>query len=76
MIEEIARQVQEAARVNKKVAMFHYQVLINASELEGVDPAQFCRDIGVRPPFATEFRKMMNLAKLINEMGLTITRRF
>ena len=75
MIEEIARQIQEAALVNKKVAMFHFQVLINAGELEGVDPAQFCRDIGVRPPFATEFRKMIALAKLMNQLGVMITRR-
>jgi len=68
-IEEIALKIKEAARQNRKIAMFHLQSLIPADEFRGVDAVQFCRDVGVRDSFATEFRKMLSLSQMIKDEG-------
>lgn len=73
LIQEIAAKVREAARDKKKIAMFHYQVLIHANELKGIDPVDFCREIGVPKTYSTEFGKMLSLAKLMEELGATIS---
>ena len=75
MIEDIATKVRDAAPNGKKIAMFHYQVLINADDLKGLDPVDFCKDIGVTKSYATEFRKMLSLAKLMKEEGVRISER-
>lgn len=41
----------------KKVAMLHYQILIHANELEGMNPKEFCETIDVPESYATEFKK-------------------
>lgn len=63
MLREIAAKVSEAAHDKKKIAMLHYQVLIHAAELNGINPEDFCREINVSKKYATEFRKMLSLAK-------------
>lgn len=73
MIEEITRKVRMAADSGQKIAMFHYQVLVNAEKLKGLDPVTFCKDVGVPETYATEFRKMVGLAKLMKEQGATIS---
>ena len=73
MIEDIATKIRDAAHNNQKIAMFHYQVLINANDLEGLDPVDFCKDIGVPKSYATEFRKMLSLAKLMKEERVKIS---
>ena len=75
MIEDIATKIRDAAHINQKIAMFHYQVLINADKLGGLDPIDFCKDIGVTNSYATEFRKMLSLAKLMKEEGVKISGR-
>jgi hypothetical protein len=72
MISEIARRVREAANGGQKIAMFHYLVLINAQQLKGLDAVAFCKDIGVPETYATEFRKMISLARLMKEQGASI----
>ena len=74
MIQEIAAKVREATRNGKKIAMFHYQVLIDAEELNGVKPEEFCEEIGVKESYKTEFTKMLNLAKLMKEEGTNISK--
>ena len=69
MIEEIKSAVHHAAGTNQKIAMFHYQVLKNADELEGIDPRGFCKEISVPETYATEFTKMIALARLLKEQG-------
>jgi hypothetical protein len=49
--------------------MFHFQVLKNADELAGIDPKGFCREISVPEALATEFTKMIALARLMKEQG-------
>jgi len=68
-IKEIALKIKAAERQNKKIAMFHFQSLIHAEEFRGVDAVQFCRDVGVRDSFATEFRKMLSLSQVIKDEG-------
>lgn len=67
--EALSAFVQVAAGNNQKMAMFHFQVLKNADELAGNDPEEFCRDVSVPKTFATEFRKMRALARLMKEQG-------
>ena len=69
MIEQIKSAVNRAVESNQKIAMFHYQVLKNADELEGSDPKGFCKEISVSETYATEFRKMIALARLMKEQG-------
>jgi len=73
MIQEIKAAISRAADRNQKIAMFHYQVLKNASELEGLDAKAFCREIAVRETYATEFAKMIALARLMREEGAKLT---
>ena len=71
-VERIASKIIEAERQNRKIAMFHFQTLIHADEFRGVDAIQFCRDVGMRDSFATEFRKMMSLAQMIKDEGYVL----
>ena len=73
MYEEIAAQIRQAARNRNKLATFHYLVLINADLLADVNPIDFCRQVGMGDSFATEFRKMIGLAKLMEERGVRIS---
>lgn len=73
MIEEITRKIRVAADTGQKIAMFHYMVLVNAEKLKGFDAISFCKDVGVPVTYATEFRKMIGLAKLMKEQNTTIS---
>lgn len=73
MVDEITRKIRMAAGSSQKIAMFHYQVLVNAEKLKGFYPVTFCIDVGVPKTYATEFRKMIGLAKLMKEQGTTIS---
>jgi len=73
MIDEIKKMILSASHSGQKIAMFHYQVLINAEKLSGFDAVTFCKDVGVPDTYATEFRKMISLSKLMKEQGATIS---
>jgi hypothetical protein len=72
VIERIKAAVQGAVGNNQKLAMFHLQVLKNADELAGLDPKGFCKEVGVRESYASEFRQMMALARLMREQGIRL----
>jgi hypothetical protein len=72
MLQAIAKAVHAAASGNKKIAMFHFQVLSHAHELKDVDPIRFCKAVGVPVSYATEFRKMLGLARVIRHEGLQL----
>lgn len=74
IVKSIAEAVHKAERENKKIAMFHYQILIHADELRGMDVIQFCKEIEVPESYATEYRKMLSLAALMKEQGATINK--
>ncbi|MCK4828556.1 hypothetical protein KA005_73175 [bacterium] len=67
MLEEIKTQIHNAARHKHKMAMFHYQVLIHAHELADMDmnAVDFCKAVCVPESYATEFRKMLSLDRLM-----------
>ena len=71
--DDIARQISQASKNRRKSAMFHYQVLVNADKLAEEDPVNFCRAVGMNESYATEFRKMLQLSRLIKQMGKTIS---
>jgi hypothetical protein len=72
MFEAIAKKIHDAATNNTKIAMFHLQVLQNAQDLANVDPIEFCRMVKVRESYATEFRKMLSLARLMQKQGISL----
>ena len=73
MINEIARRARKNTQRAQKIAMFHYLVLVNAEKLRDLDAVAFCKDLGVPETYATEFRKMISLARLMKEQGTTIS---
>ncbi|MBN1972675.1 MAG: hypothetical protein JW787_03495 [Sedimentisphaerales bacterium] len=70
--EEIALKIEEAGKRNKKTTMFHFLSLFYADEFREYDAVQFCRDVGMRDSFATEFRKMFSLSQMIKDEGYII----
>ena len=52
--------------------MFHFQVLKNAKELDGMNPEAFCAEVGVPLSYQTEFRKMLSLARLMDDLGVRL----
>ena len=73
MTEQIKAAIHRAAGNSQKIAMFHFQVLKNADELADLDPKAFCKEVSVSATFATEFRKMFALARLMKEQGVGLT---
>lgn len=73
MIDQIKSAIDRAAVKNQKLSMFHFQVLKNADVLSGMDPKGFCKEVGVPESFATEFRQMIALARLMKEQGCKIS---
>ncbi len=67
MTEEIKTAIYRAEKNKQKIAMFHLQILKNADELADVDPEGFCRELSVPKTYATEFRKMIALARLMKD---------
>jgi hypothetical protein len=73
MIEQIKAAIHRAAENKQKIAMFHFQALKNADELAGIhDPKAFCKEVSVPKTYATEFTKMIALARLMKEQGTKI----
>ena len=72
MIDEIKIAVQDAAARRQKMAMFHFQVLKNATELEDLNAKAFCKEVAVPTTYQTEFRKMIGLARLMRELGVSL----
>jgi hypothetical protein len=73
MIEEIKRKIEQAEQEQKKLATFHLEILLHAEELSGYDPKQLCEDLGLPAPYATEFRQMLALSRLLQERSLSIS---
>jgi len=73
MIEEIADKISSASDSKSKSAMFHFQVLVHAHQLAHVDATRFCISVGMEPSYATEFRKMLKLAKVMAHEGAQLT---
>jgi len=72
MIEQIKAAVDGAVGTIQKSAMFHFQIPKNAKELEGLNVKQCCKEIDVPESYATEFTKMISLARVIEEQGMRL----
>jgi hypothetical protein len=72
VINEIREALHTSASSNQKIAMFHFQVLKHAKELEGLNAKAFCKEIGVPVSYATEFTKMISLSRLMKEQGVKL----
>jgi hypothetical protein len=72
VIDDIKKAVHAAAGSNQKIAMFHFQVLKHAKELEGLNAKAFCEEIGVPVTYGTEFTKMISLSRLMKEQGVKL----
>ena len=70
MIKHIRNAIRIAADNDQKMAMFHFLVLKNAKELDGMKPEAFCTEVGVPLSYQTEFRKMLSLARLMDDLGV------
>jgi len=75
MFDEMTREIADAAAVRRKAVMIHFQVLKNADRLKGMDAVEFCRNVGIEDVWATEFKKMINLAALLAEQGFELALR-
>ena len=73
MIDEIRNAVHAASSSNQKIAMFHFQVLKHAKELDGFNAKDFCKEVGVPASYGTEFTRMIGLARLMRELGVRLT---
>ncbi len=71
-IEQIKAAVHGAAAKKQKLAMFHFQVLKNADDLADLNPKGFCKEVSVQDTWATEFRQMLALARLMKEQGFKL----
>jgi hypothetical protein len=71
-IEQIKSAIRGAAIKKQKLAMFHLQVLKNADDLAGLNPKDFCKEVLVPESWATEFRQMIALARVMREQRIKI----
>ena len=70
LIEHIKNEVAQAALDKNKDAVNMYLVVKYAEQLREIDPIDFSLSIGRNESYATEFRKGLKLASIINERGL------
>ncbi len=62
--------VHATAANDQEIAVFQFQVLKNAKELEGLNAKAFCEEIGVPATYTTEFTKIISLARIMKEQGV------
>lgn len=72
MIEGIRQAIHDAAGDKQKIAMFHLQILTHADDLKGLSAKDVCKELDVPDTYATEFTKMISLARLMKEQGMKI----
>lgn len=70
LIEHIKNEVAQAALDKNKDAVNMYLVVKYAEQLREIDPIDFALSIGRNESYATEFRKGLKLATIINGRGL------
>lgn len=70
LIAYIKNEVTKAALEKNKDAVNMYLVVKYADRLRELDPIDFSLSIGRNESYATEFRKGLKLASIINDRGL------
>ena len=74
LIETARLALQKAEKEKKKDATFHCLVLIHADELQDYGGKDFCREVGAKATYKTEFSKMIAAARRLKEMGYVIAK--
>jgi hypothetical protein len=72
-MEKIKSAVHDAVGAKQKISTFHLQILLNANELQGLNAKAVCRELAVPESYATEFTKMLSLARLMEERGVRLS---
>jgi hypothetical protein len=72
MYDTIKQQIKAAAADRSKSATFHLLVLLNAKQLANEDPKKFAEEVGMTENYATEFRKMLKVAQLMEKRGIKL----
>ena len=70
LLSHIKQEVLLAASTRNKDAVNMYLVIKYADKLRDINPIDFAEAIGRKESYATEFRKGLNLAKVIADRGL------
>ncbi|MAD15879.1 MAG: hypothetical protein CL579_07340 [Alteromonadaceae bacterium] len=70
LIEHIKSEVAQAALDKNKDAVNMYLVVKYANQLKDLNPIDFALSIGRKESYATEFRKGLKLAVIIEGRGL------
>lgn len=70
LLEHIKNEVAKASITKSKDAVNMYLVIKHADQLKDIDPIEFALSIGRNESYATEFRKGLKVAQVINERGL------
>ena len=69
LMASIRTKIDKATESDERTAMFHFQVFLHAPELESVNATAFCKSLGMTETFKTEFRKMLNLRRMLAKQG-------
>jgi hypothetical protein len=72
LLDDIRKSVIAAEHDKKKAAMIHSLVLIHAAQLEGVEPLEFCRRVGLQDSYQREFQKMLAASRVLTELGYSV----
>ena len=75
IIKTIKQDLKRAAEEKHKVAALHSLVLLHADSLSDLDPAEFCRLVEIPDTYQREFRKMLAVARYLDELGYSIQKR-
>ena len=70
LLQYIRTEIDKAAIYKSKDAVNMYLVVKYANQLRDLDPIEFSLAIGRNESYATEFRKGLKLASVIEERGL------
>lgn len=75
MLDQIAKDIDNAKIAKQKTVMIHFLVLLNAEFLKEIAPEEFCKTVGIEPIWAKEFTKMIRLSEFMKEKGFSIKQR-
>ena len=67
LLAHIKKEVEQATLDKNKDAVNMYLVIKYAEQLKGIDPIMFAAAVGRKESYATEFRKGLKLAKIIED---------
>jgi hypothetical protein len=67
LLTAIRAEIRGSIADRRKAATVHYLVLKNAEALRSITAEEFCRRVDIEPTWAIEFKKMINLDRMIRE---------